>query len=153
MRIRDVSNIVAIVIILSIGGCWGFFAWYHYRVGVVWKATIVPKGSAESIRAALATYAAEHRGGHYPSVDMLYNSMTLRAIVNANGGTLPESQRDPELTVLSYQPLDGDGGDKSYHLVLCFSFSCFLCTQEDRLVEIAPHAIRMSRGCPRMGVQ
>jgi hypothetical protein len=103
--------------------------------------------------AALATYAVEHSGGHYPSVDMLYNSMTLRAIVKANGGTLPESQRDPELTVLSYKPLDGDGGDKSYHLVLCFSFSCFLCTPEDRMLEIAPHGIQMSRGCPRMGVQ
>jgi type IV pilus assembly protein PilA len=47
--------------------------------------------NSEAIRAALASYAASSQGNIYPPTTMITDLSSLRLVVNAHGGSLPES--------------------------------------------------------------
>jgi prepilin-type N-terminal cleavage/methylation domain-containing protein len=63
-------------------------------------------GSSESIRAALASYAAENPQNDYPPTTAISNFNDLRLVVNANGGMLPT---DAIFAVNHYSFYDSDG--------------------------------------------
>lgn len=71
--------------------------------------------TSESIRSALASYAADAPGNAYPGTISTYAQ--LRSISNANGSTLPS---EPVFSILSYSPVDksGDGLTDDYSMRL-----------------------------------
>jgi len=78
-------------------------------------------GTAESIRASMASYAADSVGnGFPPAADIPAAGYTqLHSIVNANGGSLKSTDTLMGLQVVSYSvTLSGDNTPESYTLVL-----------------------------------
>ena len=77
-------------------------------------------GIAESIRAALASYAADSRDNLWPTKQRISSYATLRAVVNSNGGLLPATEALANIEFISYdeQDTDGDGTPDTYLLIL-----------------------------------
>ena len=63
-------------------------------------------GSSETIRAALASYAASSSGNIYPPTGTITDFDSLRLVVNANGGMLP---LNTIFSVVHYDFNDSDG--------------------------------------------
>jgi type IV pilus assembly protein PilA len=65
-------------------------------------------GTAEGVRAALASYAADSTNNLYPlkaAIDTSYTN--LRSIANANGGTLPTPASNVSFSTIAYLSADG----------------------------------------------
>jgi len=74
-------------------------------------------GTAEGIRAAFASYAADSANNLFPAA--IANYAALTAIANANGATLKDTEALMGLTMVSYTPTTTvDGTPTSYELVL-----------------------------------
>src|SRR5713101_6800068 len=74
-------------------------------------------GTGESVRAALASYAADSTGNGFPAALATYADML--SVVNANGGALQGTAALMGLDVISYTTtLSGDGTPETYTLVL-----------------------------------
>lgn len=71
-----------------------------------------------SVRGALSAYASDSEGNMFPADDQITDWAGLVAIVNANGGTLKETEAEAGLQFISYdrQDSDGDGTDDTYEL-------------------------------------
>lgn len=120
----------------------GFMA---YR-GQVTARALMPM--AADIQRALAAYAATHRDHRIPALAELRDYSTLRALVNAHGGTLPGTEQQARFTVQRYttHDTDGDGMAESYTLVLLGWPPWYLLDQ--RLVPpvvITPHEITLGK--------
>ncbi|GIX48685.1 MAG: hypothetical protein KatS3mg131_2896 [Candidatus Tectimicrobiota bacterium] len=77
--------------------------------------------TAESIRAALASYAADSADNMYPADDQITNLDQLKAIVNNNGGNLGDDiDKQISLPDNPYDRRDSDGDniDDTYTLTL-----------------------------------
>ena len=81
---------------------------------------IVSRG--EEIRVAFARYAADSVGNAYPKAEHLRDYATLRALVNQNGGTLPESEAKAGVQLVSYETrdLEHDGLPDDYVMILIY---------------------------------
>jgi hypothetical protein len=66
-------------------------------------------GMGESIRAAFAAYAADSSGNLYPTEEDIHDYTTLRTLVNANGGMLPETEDLAGVSFGDYTTFDTDG--------------------------------------------
>ena len=77
-------------------------------------------GTSESLRAALASFAADSSDNTFPAADHIRDYATLRAIVNQNGGTLKATEAEMGITFVSYgtHDTDADGVADSYVLTL-----------------------------------
>jgi prepilin-type N-terminal cleavage/methylation domain-containing protein len=62
--------------------------------------------SSESIRTALASFAATSISNHYPGQASITNYTDLTTFVNPNGGTMP---RLPSFHLITYSTADRDG--------------------------------------------
>jgi hypothetical protein len=144
LRLEDYSLGLAIsitIVLVGIGGCIvGFFRHTKYlahtvRVWgwlgglIVLAVILVPNaserpqarsrisrvvGSAESVRAALAAYAADSDGNSFPTgID---NWDALRVIANANGADLPPTERKAGFSFRGYtaSDMDADGIVEDY---------------------------------------
>jgi prepilin-type N-terminal cleavage/methylation domain-containing protein len=98
----ELMIVVAIIGILAAIAVPNFLA---YRNKARVASTV---GSGEGIRAALAAYAADSPGNIYPTNTEITDYPTLTGIVNANGGSLPNS---PPFSTpgTPYTTLDNDG--------------------------------------------
>lgn len=67
-----------------------------------------PVGSIESVRAAIASYAADSVGNSFPSNSDIRNYAALVTIVNANGATLTTSEEAEGFTLRRYTGIDAD---------------------------------------------
>jgi len=65
--------------------------------------------TAESIRAALASYAADSQDNLFPVQASIVGYPTLSVIVNRNGGSLKATAPTMGLDVLGYSVIDTDG--------------------------------------------
>jgi hypothetical protein len=70
-------------------------------------------GSIESVRAAIAAYAADSIGNSFPSTSDIRNYAALVTIVNANGATLTMSEEAQGFTLRRYTAID-DSQDGVY---------------------------------------
>jgi prepilin-type N-terminal cleavage/methylation domain-containing protein len=66
-------------------------------------------GTAESVRGALAGYAADSVGNAYPLAASIADYGGLSTIVNKNGGSLPDAQASSGFVFDSYGVVDSDG--------------------------------------------
>ena len=75
---------------------------------------------AESIRAALASCAADSADNLFPTKQRISSYATLRDVVNSNGGSLPETERLATIRFISYdvQDTNGDRIPDTYLLIL-----------------------------------
>lgn len=75
-----------------------------------------PAGIAESMRAALASYAADSPDLLFPAKQGINSYTTCRAVVNANGGLLPATEATAHMEFVSYdvQDTDGEGTPDTY---------------------------------------
>jgi len=85
-----------------------------YRIKSRVAATV---GTGESIRAALASFAADSADNLYPATAMMTDYASLRTTANKNGATLPATG---SFTLDHYTRFDtdGDGVDDSYSMRL-----------------------------------
>lgn len=76
--------------------------------------------TGEGIRAALEAYVADNHDNLFPKAEHIRDYTTLRALVNQQGGTLPESEAKAGFRFVSYAPLDtdNDGLPDSYVIIL-----------------------------------
>lgn len=65
-------------------------------------------GLIESVRAAIAAYAADSVGNSFPSDSDISNYAALVTIVNANGATLTMSEAAQGFTLRRYTAIDAD---------------------------------------------
>jgi prepilin-type N-terminal cleavage/methylation domain-containing protein len=75
-------------------------------------------GTGEGIRAALAGFAADSTNNLFPAA--IANYAALTPLINANGGTLKDTEALMGVTFVSYTPTDTDldGTMDSYALIL-----------------------------------
>ena len=66
-------------------------------------------GSTESIRAAIAGFAADSAGNTFPSAAQIADWATLAATVNANGANLKATAALQGMDLRNYTPIDVDG--------------------------------------------
>jgi type IV pilus assembly protein PilA len=77
-------------------------------------------GTAESIRAAMASFAADSVDNLFPNAASIASYATLSTIVNRNGGALKDTAGEMGISVISYSTIDTDldGTDDTYALNL-----------------------------------
>ena len=77
-------------------------------------------GTAESIRAAFASFAADSQDNLFPNSGSIATYATLSPIVNRNGGAIKGTAAEMGINVITYSTLDtdGDGTPDSYALQL-----------------------------------
>jgi prepilin-type N-terminal cleavage/methylation domain-containing protein len=77
-------------------------------------------GTAESIRAAFASFAADSQDNLFPNSGSITTYATMSPIVNRNGGAIKGTAAEMGINVISYSTLDtdGDGTPDSYALQL-----------------------------------
>lgn len=80
-------------------------------------------GSSESIRGALASFAADSSGNAYPVAGSIASYANLQTQVNANGGSLPATATSAGFDLVSYgtSDTDGDGLPDDYSMRLSVS--------------------------------
>jgi prepilin-type N-terminal cleavage/methylation domain-containing protein len=98
-------------------------------------------GTAESIRAAMASFAADSVDNLFPNAASIASYATLSTIVNRNGGALKDTAGEMGISVISYSTIDtdGDGTDDTYALNL--SITGVPTTLAGNAVRITPAGI------------
>jgi type IV pilus assembly protein PilA len=97
----ELMIVVAIIGILAAIAVPNFLA-YRQKARV---ASVV--GTGESLRAALAAFAADSVGNGFPTAATITNYATLKTVADANGAPLPTTSG--VLTFVSYTIVDTDG--------------------------------------------
>jgi len=72
--------------------------------------------SGQVIRTALMTYASEQPSGSYPAAITTYDDLV--ALINNNGGKLPDSEQEAGFTLLSYVSNGADSNGNYTHYTL-----------------------------------
>ena len=101
-------------------------------------------GSLESVRAALAAFAADSAGNSFPNGGQITNYVTLRDVVNANGATLKETSALQGWEAVVYQPTPAlnDGVIPDYTLEV--SVVGVKDTDPGRTIRVTPSGIQES---------
>ena len=94
--------------------------------------------TANAIRAALANYAVDSDGNVYPSSDAITDYASLRAIVDANGGTLPDTGL---FIVNHYTRFDSNGDTMEDNYSMRFTVSGVPPHVKGHQILIAPSGI------------
>lgn len=94
--------------------------------------------TANAVRAAFANFAADSEGNLYPNSETITDYASLRAFVDANGGTLPEAG----LFILNhYKRFDSDGDAAEDNYSMRFTVSGVPPTVKGHQILIAPGGI------------
>jgi len=77
-------------------------------------------GTAESIRASIASFAADSTDNLFPSVASMTNYAAMTPTINRNGGALKDTAAAMGISVISYSAIDtdADGVNDTYALNL-----------------------------------
>ena len=99
-------------------------------------------GTCESIRGAMAGYAADSDGNLFPLATDISDWTTMVTVSNNNGATLKESETLQGLTFVAYDAIDSDGdgtaGDDYYFI---FYVNGVPATMTGRQIEVRPSGI------------
>ena len=99
-------------------------------------------GTTESIRGAVAAFAADSAGNLFPNTTQISDWATLVARMNANGATLKQSETDQGMSYVEYSPFDsdGDGTNDDYYFV--FEVIGVPDDQAGKIIEVRPSGIQ-----------
>jgi len=106
-------------------------------------------GSIESIRAAIASYAADSVGNTFPNdtADITYY-VTLVALVNANGATLTADPNAQGFNLRGYGAVDADGDTVFEDYTMSFTVNGIPAGSPGEVVCVSPGGINKSpNGC------
>jgi type IV pilus assembly protein PilA len=105
-------------------------------------------GSIESIRAAIASYAADSVGNTFPADADMGSYALLRGIVNANGATLTATENAQGFTWRGYAAVDDDGDLVYEDYTMSFSVNGIAAGAPGEFVCVSPGGINKSpNGC------
>jgi prepilin-type N-terminal cleavage/methylation domain-containing protein len=96
-------------------------------------------GSIESVRAAIAAYAADSAGNTFPSA--MGDWAALTTIVNANGATLKNTDAEQGFQLRSYVGIDVDGDAVYEDYTMSFLVMGVPDTDTGRVVAVSPSGI------------
>jgi len=97
-------------------------------------------GSIESIRAAVAAYAADSAGNSFPQAAM--NSWAaLTVLVNANGATLKNTEPEQGFQLRGYAAIDNDADGVIEDYTMSFLVVGVPDTDTGRVVAVSPSGI------------
>lgn len=96
-------------------------------------------GSVESIRAAIAGYAAESVGNSYPETMDTYDDLT--SVVNENGASLKSTEKDQGIELRSYAGIDIDQDQVRETYTMSFLVIGVPETSPGRLLVVSPSGI------------
>lgn len=100
-------------------------------------------GSIESVRAAIAAYAADSGGNTFPAVMGTYGDLT--ALVNANGATLKNTEADQGFELCGYAGIDQDNDLIREDYTMSFLVKGISDTSTGRLILVSPSGIDKSK--------
>ena len=100
-------------------------------------------GSIESVRAAIAAYAADSNGNTFPSVMASYGDLTT--VVNANGATLKNTEAEQGFELRGYTGIDSDGDQIRENYTMSFLVKGIPDTSTGRLILVSPSGIDKSK--------
>jgi prepilin-type N-terminal cleavage/methylation domain-containing protein len=98
-------------------------------------------GTAESIRAAMASFAADSVDNLFPNAASIASYATLSTIVNRNGGALKDTAAEMGISVISYSTIDTDGDGTNDTYALNLSITGVPTTLTGNAVRITPAGI------------
>ncbi len=142
MRMRDEKGftLIELMIVVAIIGILAAIAvpnFIAYRNKARVAATV---GTTESIRAAMAGYAADSSSNLFPLDAAISTWATLTAITIANGGTLKTTEALQGMLFGSYDATVGGGTDGEDY-VFVFYTTGVPATMEGAQVEVRPSGI------------
>jgi type IV pilus assembly protein PilA len=106
-------------------------------------------GSIESIRAAIASYAADSPGNTFPDdTTDITSYATLQPLVNANGATLTVDPNVQGFDLRGYVGIDGDGDGVIEDYTMSFTVNGITLGAPGQVICAAPGGINKSpNGC------
>ena len=106
-------------------------------------------GSIESIRAAIAAYAADSVGNSFPDTTDISDYATLVALVNANGATLKTTAAAQGFTLRGYGPVDAAPSDGVFEdYTMSFTVHGITVGSPGEVICVSPGGIAKSpNGC------
>lgn len=96
-------------------------------------------GTTESVRAAMAGFAADSQGNLFPAT--IPDWTTLVATSNANGGTLKQTDVEQGMTLNTYVTIDSDGDGTRDDYYFIFYTTGVSPTMDGAQVEVRPSGI------------
>ncbi len=105
--------IVVVIIGLLVAVAVPKFAAYRDRTSIA-----AALASLESVRAAMASYAANSKGNTFPRSITTYSHLT--GIINPNGGSLKDAESDQGFMFRAYTPNDNDNDNVVEHYTMSF---------------------------------
>ena len=100
-------------------------------------------GSIESVRAAVAAYAADSAGNTFPTVMGSWAALTV--LVNANGATLKDTEAQQGFTLRGYAPIDTDGDGVVEDYTMSFEVMGVPATDTGRVIAVSPSGIEKTK--------
>jgi prepilin-type N-terminal cleavage/methylation domain-containing protein len=100
-------------------------------------------GSIESVRAAIAAYAADSSGNTFPA--QMNDWGSLVTVVNANGATLKPTEPEQGFELRGYTGIDADGDLVVEDYTMSFLVTGVPDTDTGRLVNVSPSGIEKSK--------
>ena len=105
-------------------------------------------GSIESIRAAIASYAADSPGNTFPSSTNIADYATLVTLVNNNGATLNSVDTVQGFAFGSYNPVDSDNDGVFENYTMSFTVHGIKSTDTGSKILVSPGGIEKSKVTP-----
>ena len=98
-------------------------------------------GTAEGVRAALASFAADSVGNLFPTAADISSYGTMSVVLNRNGATLKATDAEMGLTFVSYSALDTDGDTVPDSYALQLSVTGVPTSYTGHFLRITPEGI------------
>jgi len=105
-------------------------------------------GSVESIRAAIASYAADSNGNTFPADGDIGNYAALQPLVNTNGATLTADPNVQGFNLRGYDGIDTDGDGVVEDYTMSFTVNGITVGAPGQIICVSPGGINKSpNGC------
>ncbi len=105
-------------------------------------------GTTESIRAAIAGFAADSAGNTFPLAAGMANWAALQTTVNANGANLKTTEALQGLALRAYTPIDADGDTVVEDYTMSFTSIGVPVDQKGEIITVSPAGIEKTCTTP-----
>jgi type IV pilus assembly protein PilA len=96
-------------------------------------------GTTESIRGAMAGFAADSTGNTFPAA--IANWAALVSACNANGSTLKATDTEQGLILINYTPFDSDADGTNDNYYFIFEVTSVSNDQVGKVIEVRPSGV------------